>query len=103
MNSDDDNDIPAWKTAIDRWRALPAEERHRRRWERIPRNVAESMAFEGEPVDLAWLEEEHAKHPMPPLRSARAGNLVANASADAADVPIPVCACRGGPAKGNPR
>lgn len=40
-----------WKQAIERWRALPREERVRIRRSRIPLNVAESMAFEGEPVE----------------------------------------------------
>ena len=47
------------------WRALPAEEKARRRWASIPRHVAQSMAFEGEPVDLAMLEAEHARRSMP--------------------------------------
>ncbi len=41
------------------WRALPPEEKRRRRWARIPLNVAESMAFEGEPVNIAMLQAEH--------------------------------------------
>lgn len=52
---------------LERWRALPEEERLRRRWQRIPRHVAESMAFEGEPVDLAWLEELHRRMGPPVL------------------------------------
>lgn len=58
-----------WKQAIENWRRLCPQERHRRRWQRIPRNVAQSMAFEGEPVSLAALEAEHARHPMPPVTS----------------------------------
>lgn len=54
-----------WKEAIRQWRALPEEEKQRRRWASIPRHVARSFAFEGEPVDLAMLEAEHARHPMP--------------------------------------
>jgi hypothetical protein len=54
-----------WKQAIARWRSLPPQERQRRRWAAIPRNVARSMAFEGEPVSLEALEAEHARHPMP--------------------------------------
>lgn len=38
------------KENITRWRSLPPEEKLRRRWEVIPRKVARSMAFEGEPV-----------------------------------------------------
>ena len=55
-----------WKQAIERWRALPAAEKHRRRWTAIPRSVARSFALEGEPVDQAMLEAEHAHQPMPP-------------------------------------
>lgn len=55
-----------WKEAIRRWRALPPEERLRREWEQIPENVAQSMAFEGEPVDLDQLKAEHALRPLPP-------------------------------------
>jgi hypothetical protein len=47
-----------WKQTIERWRALSWEEQTRIRRSRIPTNVAESMAFEGEPVDLAVLEAE---------------------------------------------
>lgn len=54
-----------WKQAIAHWRSLPPQERQRRRWAAIPRNVARSMAFEGEPVSLEALEAEHARHPMP--------------------------------------
>jgi len=54
-----------WKQAITDWRALPAAEKARRRWLRIPRSVAQSMAFEGEPVSLEMLEADHALHPMP--------------------------------------
>jgi hypothetical protein len=55
-----------WKERIHQWRALPEAEKHRRRWKNIPRSVAESMAFEQEPVDLAMLEAEHARRPMSP-------------------------------------
>lgn len=50
-----------WKQAIERWRTLPREERARIRRSRIPLNVAESMAFEGEPVELAALQAELAR------------------------------------------
>jgi len=45
--------------AINRWRALPEQEQRRRRWEAIPQQVADSMAFEGEHVDLEWLKTLH--------------------------------------------
>jgi hypothetical protein len=55
-----------WKQAIELWRALPAAEKHRCRWNSIPRSVARSFALEGEPVDPQMLEAEHARQPMPP-------------------------------------
>lgn len=58
-----------WKKRIHYWRTLPEAGKHRRRWENIPRSVAESMAFEQEPVDQAMLEAEHARHPLPPVIS----------------------------------
>jgi hypothetical protein len=54
-----------WKLAVETWHNLPAEEKARRRWQRVPLNVAQSMAFAGEPVSLAMLEAEHARYPMP--------------------------------------
>lgn len=57
---------PDWKGMIRAWRSLPQEQKHAIRWRRIPRNVAQSMAFAGEPVDLGMLEDLHAKLPMPP-------------------------------------
>ena len=45
-----------WKQAILNWRKLPPEEQRRIRLSRIPRKVARSMAFAGEPVDQAMLE-----------------------------------------------
>ena len=50
---------------IQAWQALPPEEQLRRQWAEIPHSVAISMAFEGEPVDQAILEAEHARHPLP--------------------------------------
>lgn len=50
-----------WRQVIEQWQALPPEERSKRARARIPLNVAESMAFAGEPVDLKMLEEEHAR------------------------------------------
>lgn len=61
-----------WKQAIERWRALPQEERVRVRRSRIPLNVAESMAFEGEPVDLAALQAELVRLDALPATSKRA-------------------------------
>jgi hypothetical protein len=50
-----------WKEVIKRWQALPPVEQARIRRKRIPLNVAESMAFAGEPVDLEMLEAAHAR------------------------------------------
>ncbi len=41
-----------WIQNIARWRSLTPEAKLRRRWEAIPADVAQSMAFEGEPVSL---------------------------------------------------
>jgi hypothetical protein len=50
-----------WQAKIAEWRRLPPAERRARRWSGVPRQVAASMAFEGEPVDLAWLKTLHAR------------------------------------------
>ena len=50
-----------WKQIIERWRALPPKDQARIRRDRIPLNVAESMAFEGEPVELTTLQAELAR------------------------------------------
>jgi hypothetical protein len=47
-----------WKQAIERWRSLTPEEQARIRLASLPRKVARSMAFEGEPVDQRILERE---------------------------------------------
>jgi len=47
-----------WKQAIEHWRALPREEQRRIHLSRLPRKVARSMAFEGEPVSQQILERE---------------------------------------------
>jgi len=48
-----------WIENIIRWRQLDAETQQRIRWERIPQQVALSMAFEQEPVELSWLQKLH--------------------------------------------
>lgn len=58
-----------WQLAILRWRALPTIEKQRIRWQRIPRNVAQSMAFEGETVSLQVLQSEHDQRVPPPAMS----------------------------------
>jgi hypothetical protein len=42
-----------WKENITRWRSLSPEEKLRRNWEAIPMDVAQSMAFEKEPVPVS--------------------------------------------------
>ncbi len=46
-----------WTETIHQWRRLPAEEKLRRRWQAIPQDVAQSMAFEQEPVEIRRLQE----------------------------------------------
>ena len=50
-----------WTQNIDRWRRLPAETKLRHRWEAIPMDVAQSMAFEGEPVSVETIRETLAR------------------------------------------
>jgi hypothetical protein len=50
-----------WIENIERWRQLPAEEKLLRRWKAIPRDVAQSMAFEREPVEMSLLHAIHAR------------------------------------------
>ena len=47
-----------WIEAINHWRSLSPAEQRRRALANLPRKVARSMAFEGEPVDQAMLEAE---------------------------------------------
>ena len=67
----------SFSEAITRWRALPEGEQQRRRWDAIPIQVAESMAFEGEPVDLEWLKTLH-QVTAPPAGSKPAVQLAPN-------------------------
>jgi len=48
----------SWKRVTERWQSLTPEEQLYVRLSRIPRKVARSMAFEGEPVDERMLEAE---------------------------------------------
>jgi hypothetical protein len=59
-----------WTETIRRWRQLPESARHTVRWQRVPRQVALSMAFEKEPVDEAWLTTRHLQV-TPPAPSKR--------------------------------
>jgi hypothetical protein len=46
-----------WNEAIQTWQKLNAQAQQQIRWQRVPRQVALSMAFEKEAVDLVWLEK----------------------------------------------
>jgi len=46
-----------WIQSIHQWRRLPAAEKLRQRWQAIPQDVAQSMAFELEPVEIHRLQE----------------------------------------------
>lgn len=50
-----------WQDNIRRWQALPAERKLQIRWDAIPRDVAESMAFEREPVSEERIRETLAR------------------------------------------
>lgn len=56
-----------WKAITAQWRRLSPAEKQRIALSRIPRKVARSMAFEGEPVDENMLEEELARLIKPPV------------------------------------
>jgi hypothetical protein len=60
-----------WIENIERWRQLPAEEKLHRRWQAIPRDVAESMAFEKEPVSEERIREILDRIEPPALISSR--------------------------------
>ena len=46
-----------WIEIVHQWRSLTPEEKLHRRWEAIPHDVAQSMAFEQEPEELRRLQE----------------------------------------------
>jgi hypothetical protein len=50
-----------WTDRVTKWRRLSAREKLLRRWEAIPLDVAQSMAFEREPVDLATIRNAIAR------------------------------------------
>jgi len=56
-----------WIENIEKWRQLPAEEKLLRRWKAIPRDVAQSMAFEREPAEMSLLHAIHARIELPAL------------------------------------
>ena len=55
-----------WKQIVEQWRRLPPSEQMHIRLSKIPRKVARSMAFEGEPVDQKMLEAELERRIKPP-------------------------------------
>ncbi|MFN0077391.1 MAG: hypothetical protein ACKVY0_13045 [Prosthecobacter sp.] len=60
-----------WKENIARWRSLPPEEKLRRNWEAIPLDVAQSMAFEREPVPMTRIAATLARIEPPALLKPR--------------------------------
>ncbi|MBL9179654.1 MAG: hypothetical protein JNM65_16445 [Verrucomicrobiaceae bacterium] len=60
-----------WKDNITRWRSLTPEEKLRRNWEAIPVDVAQSMAFEREPVMMSRIREPLARIEPPALLKPR--------------------------------
>jgi len=66
--------VTAWQANIQRWRSLAPEQRAQVAWRLIPRQVAQSMAFEGEPVDLQWLTQRHAPLTQPVRSKLPAGS-----------------------------
>ncbi len=54
-----------WNETIQTWQKLNAQAQQQIRWQRVPRQVALSMAFEKEAVDLVWLEELHLQEEPP--------------------------------------
>ncbi|MFZ4596295.1 MAG: hypothetical protein ACOYOF_18700 [Verrucomicrobiaceae bacterium] len=60
-----------WKDNIARWRSLSPEVKLRRRWEAIPMDVAQSMAFEGELVSVERIREALARIEPPALLKPR--------------------------------
>lgn len=57
-----------WQEKINAWRKLRPAQRKAIRLAQAPRQVALSMAFEGEPVDWQWLEELHRRKAVTPLQ-----------------------------------
>lgn len=57
-----------WQEKINAWRKLRPAQRKAIRLAQAPRQVALSMAFEGEPVDWQWLEELHRRKSVTPLQ-----------------------------------
>ncbi|MCX6915403.1 MAG: hypothetical protein NT167_20560 [Verrucomicrobia bacterium] len=63
-----------WTETIRHWRQLTAETRQRIRWDRIPRQVSLSMAFEQEPVEVSWLQTLHRQAAPPATSKPAAGS-----------------------------
>lgn len=51
-----------WTQNIAQWRSLPAERKLQIRRDAIPLDVAQSMAFEREPVEIKVIRETLATH-----------------------------------------
>lgn len=55
-----------WKDNIRRWRSLSPVQQQQLSLARSPVQVWQSMAFEREPVSLAWLQAQHIRLLTPP-------------------------------------
>ena len=62
-----------WIDRVTKWRRLPDKGKFLRRWEAIPLDVAQSMAFEREAVDLASLRSLLAQIAPPDISIPRGG------------------------------
>jgi len=56
-----------WQENIHRWQRLPAQRKLQLRWEAIPLDVAQSMAFEREPVPVETIRATLARIELPAL------------------------------------
>jgi len=63
-----------WRENIRRWQALPAERKLQIRREAIPLDVAQSMAFEREPVPVEKIREILAQATPPATSKRRAAS-----------------------------
>ncbi len=72
----------SWIESVNSWRQLPAEEKLLRRWRAIPHDVAQSMAFEREPVEISRLQEILGQIGLPDSSNNIRNPLLLGASSD---------------------
>ena len=76
-----------WKDNIRHWRGLPAAQQQQFSLARSPMQVWQSMAFEGEPVSLRWLQAQHERlltTPHVPATSPRSHSMNSDNDAETA-------------------